>query len=94
MFNNLLKKSPVVSQVYKTYLVKKVYLVSGGIGKMPTAPRVPRRSPIQVLTGLNVASLQGSDENWCFQRDMAVGERKEDFTNTRDKTHTIFLLTF
>ena len=41
---------------------------------MPTAPSVPRRSPIQVLTGHNIASLQWSDENWYVQCDMAVGE--------------------
>ena len=39
---------------------------------MTTALGVPRRSPIQVLTKLNVAWLQWSDENWYFQRDMAV----------------------
>ena len=43
--------------------------------KMPTAPSVPRRSPIQVLTGLNIAWLQWSDENWYVQCDMAVGEK-------------------
>ena len=42
---------------------------------MPTAPSVPRRSPIQVLTGLNIAWLQWSDENWYVQCDMAVGEK-------------------
>ena len=42
--------------------------------KKPTAPRIPRRSPIQVLTRLNVAWLQWSDENWYIQHDMAVGE--------------------
>ena len=41
---------------------------------MPTAPRVPKRSPIQVLTGLDAAWLQWSDENWYIQRDMAVGK--------------------
>ena len=41
---------------------------------MPTAPGVPRRSPIQVLTGPNVAWLQWSDENWYVQRGMAVAE--------------------
>ena len=40
--------------------------------KRSTAPCIPRRSPIQVLTRLVVALLQWSDENWCFQRDMAV----------------------
>ena len=40
----------------------------------PTAPSVPRRSPIQVLTRLNVAYLQWSDENWGIQHDMAVGK--------------------
>ena len=43
--------------------------------KMPTASSVPRRSPIQVLTGLNIAWLQWSDENWYVQCDMAVGEK-------------------
>ena len=37
-----------------------------------TAPGIPRRSPIQVLTGPDVAWLQWSDENWYFQRGMAV----------------------
>ena len=32
-----------------------VVVVCGKNGKKPTAPRVPRRSPIQVLTGLKVA---------------------------------------
>ena len=40
--------------------------------KMSTAPGIPRRSPIQVLTGPDVAWLQWSDENWYFQRGMAV----------------------
>ena len=35
-------------------------------------PVFPGGHPSQVLTGLDVALLQGSDENWCFQRDMAV----------------------
>ena len=48
---------------------------------MPTAPSVPRRSPIQVLTGLNIAWLQWSDENWYVQCDMAVGENYSDFKN-------------
>ena len=42
--------------------------------KLTTAPGVPRRSPIQVLTRPNVAWLQWSDENWYFQRGMAVVE--------------------
>ena len=50
--------------------------------KMPTAPGVPRRSPIQVLTGPNVAYLQWSDENWCSQRGMAVGEGGFEFSIT------------
>ena len=37
-----------------------------------TAPGIPRRSPIQVLTGLDAAWLRWSDENRYFQRDMAV----------------------
>ena len=36
-------------------------------GKMSTATCIPRRSPIQVLTGLNLALLQLWDENWCIQ---------------------------
>ena len=40
--------------------------------KMFTTPSIPRRSPIQVLTGLYAAWLRWSDENRYFQRDMAV----------------------
>ena len=40
--------------------------------KMFTTPNIPRRSPIQVLTGLYAAWLRWSDENRYFQRDMAV----------------------
>ena len=40
---------------------------------LPTASSVPRRSPIQVLTRLNTAWLQWSDENWYVQCDVAVG---------------------
>ena len=34
---------------------------------MPTAPSVPKRSPIQVLSWHNVAKLQWSNESSCFQ---------------------------
>ena len=37
-----------------------------------TTPGIPKRSPILVLTGPDVALLQGSDENWCIQRGMVV----------------------
>ena len=59
------------------YLEKKQEKLSlHGCGeKKTTAPGVPRRSPIQVLTWPNVAWLQWSDENWYFQRGMAVAER-------------------
>ena len=40
-----------------------------------TAPGIPKQSPIQVLTGLDIAWLQWSDENWYFQCDMAVDTR-------------------
>lgn len=40
--------------------------------KMSRALCIPKRSPIQVLTRLNVAWLQWSDEDWCFQHGMAV----------------------
>ena len=43
--------------------------------KKPTAPGVPRRSPIQVLTRLDVAWLRWSDENRYVQRDMAVDNK-------------------
>ena len=35
--------------------------------RFSTATCIPRRSPIQVLTGLNLALLQLWDENWCIQ---------------------------
>ena len=41
-------------------------------GQKSTAPSIPKRSPIQVLTGPDVALLRGSDENRCIQRGMAV----------------------
>ena len=50
----------------------RIYRTNGK--NMPTAPS-PRRSPIQVLTGLNIAWLQWSDENWYVQCDMAVAEK-------------------
>ena len=46
------------------------------LAKKPTAPGVPRRSPIQVLTWPNVAWLRWSDENRYFQRGMAVDKDK------------------
>ena len=39
-----------------------------------TAPGIPRRSPIQVLTGPDAAWLRWSDENRYIQRGMVVGE--------------------
>ena len=39
---------------------------------MPTASRIPKRSPIQVLTGLDVAWLPGADETGYVLRDVAV----------------------
>ena len=41
---------------------------------MSTALGIPRRSPIQVLTEPDVASLRGSDEIRCFQRGMTVDD--------------------
>ena len=35
--------------------------------RLSTATCIPMRSPIQVLTGLNLALLQLWDENWCIQ---------------------------
>ena len=46
--------------------------------------RFPRRSPIQVLTGLDVAELRWSDENRCFQRDMAVDNKTSIFNIYKD----------
>ena len=43
--------------------------------KETTTPGVPRRSPIQVLTGPDAAWLQWSDGNWYFQHGMVVAER-------------------
>ena len=51
---------------------KKITGTTGCEVKKPTAPGIPRRSPIQVLTGLDAAWLRWSDENRYFQRDMAV----------------------
>ena len=42
------------------------------IEKMPTAPGIPKRSPIQVLTGPDVAWLPGADETGYVLRGMAV----------------------
>ena len=44
------------------------------IEKMPTAPGIPKRSPIQVLTGPDVAWLPGADETGYVLRGMAVDE--------------------
>ena len=40
----------------------------------PTTPGIPRRSPIQVLTGPDAAWLRWSDENRYIQRGMVVGK--------------------
>ena len=42
--------------------------------KKPTTPGIPRRSPIQVLTGPYAAWLRWSDENRYIQHGMVVGE--------------------
>ena len=39
---------------------------------MPTASRIPKRSPIQVLTGPDAVWLRGADETRFVQRGMAV----------------------
>ncbi|CAK8685383.1 unnamed protein product [Clavelina lepadiformis] len=44
--------------------------------KMLTTPGIPRRSPIQVLTGPEVASLPRSNEIGSTQHDMVVGDIK------------------
>ena len=41
--------------------------------KKPTTPGIPRRSPIQVLTGPYAAWLRWSDENRYIQHGMVVG---------------------
>ena len=41
---------------------------------MPTVSRIPKRSPIQVLTGVDVAWLPGADETGYVHRDMAVDD--------------------
>ena len=38
----------------------------------PTAPAIPKPSPIQVLNGLDIVSLPGADETGSFLCDMAV----------------------
>ena len=53
--------------------------------KMSIALCVPRWSPIQVLLQLNVASLQSSDEIWCFQHDMAIDRYIANFVLTNPK---------
>ena len=68
------KQSKCVLYNFKFSQKRKYRFYSWKKGK-PTAPSVPRRSPIQVLTGLNIAWLQWSDENWYVQCDMAVGEK-------------------
>ena len=47
---------------------------------MSTALGIPRRSPIQVLTEPDFASLRGSVENRCFQRGMAVDDNRGKIT--------------
>ena len=42
--------------------------------KMPSTPNFPRRSPIQVLAGLDLAWLRWADEKRYVQGDMAVGD--------------------
>ncbi|CAK8685432.1 unnamed protein product [Clavelina lepadiformis] len=42
--------------------------------KMLTAPGIPRRSPIQVLTGTKVAKLPRSNEIGSTQPGMVVGD--------------------
>ena len=48
------------------------------VKKKLTARGVPKRSPIQVLTAPDAAWLQCSDENWQFQRGMAVNNKYSD----------------
>ncbi|CAK8685390.1 unnamed protein product [Clavelina lepadiformis] len=52
--------------------------------KMLTKPGIPRRSPIQVLTGTEVASLPRSNEIGCTQSGMVVGDFKR---NKKAVTH-------
>ena len=53
---------------------QKIKYKKKGNELISTALGVPWRSPIQVLTEPDVASLRGSDENRCFQRGMAVDD--------------------
>ena len=69
--NSLLKAKTIGPQILQA---EKAKFLKNMLKRMPTAPRVPKRSPIQVLTGLDAAWLQWSDENWYIQRDMAVGK--------------------
>ena len=51
------------------------YKVIGKKSMAVTAPSIPTRWPIQVLTGLHVAWLRWSDENRSIQRGMAVSRK-------------------
>ena len=55
-----------------SFLNEYVAISLWNLKRKPTALSIPRRSPIQVLTQPDVALLQGSDENWCVQRGVAV----------------------
>ncbi|CAK8685412.1 unnamed protein product [Clavelina lepadiformis] len=48
--------------------------------KMLTTPGIPRRSPIQVLTGPKVAKLPRSNEIGSTQPDIVVGDIKRNMT--------------
>ena len=52
-----------------------IYITKDQKVGMPTSPSVPKRSPIQVLTGLERIWLQWSDENWYICVDMNVAEQ-------------------
>ena len=60
--------------------------------KMTTTPGVPRRSPIQVLTGPDAAWLQWSDGNWYFQHGMVVADGLRPTMRCRFLVHASFSL--
>lgn len=52
--------------------VFQINSINETIKKKPTAPGIPKRSPIQVLTGPDVAWLPGANETGYVLRGMAV----------------------
>ena len=70
---NATKQIEIDLKSFKLYYLFKI-IAQKSLKKL-TAPGIPKPSPIQVLTGPNVAWLARSDGMAYFQRGMVVSER-------------------